>query len=176
MSAVVGPGGGSDLRPEPDLPIASPSSFGEDGCGHVYVASLNGPVSRLEDGAVSPCATPPLPPPAAPTGGDTTPCTVRAGAKGTQRILRRGKRLRLTLTANEACTVTLRAKRFRTKQVTLQANVKRVVRLTPTKKGLGKLRRALARSDRHRLRITVRLSARDAAGNRSKASVRPKVR
>jgi hypothetical protein len=176
MSAVVGPGGGSDLRPEPDLPIASPSSFGEDGCGHVYVASLNGPVSRLEDGAVSPCATPPLPPPAAPTGGDTTPCTLRAGAKGTQRILRRGKRLRLTLTANEACTVMLRAKRFRTKQVTLQANVKRVVRLTPTKKGLGKLRRALARSDRHRLRITVRLSARDAAGNRSKASVRPKVR
>jgi glucose/sorbosone dehydrogenase len=176
MSAVINAAGGSDLRPEPGLPVGAPSSFGEDGCGHVYVASLSGPVSRLEDGAVSPCATPPPAPPAAPTGGDTTPCTVKAVAKGTQRILRRGKRLRLTLTANEACTVTLRAKRFRTKQVTLEANVKRVVRLMPTKKGLRKLRRALARSDRHRLRITVRLSARDSAGNRSKASVRPKLR
>jgi glucose/arabinose dehydrogenase len=177
---------GAESTPKAEaLSVSGASSFGEDGCGHVHVASIGGAVSRIQDGALGACVVPPPPPPPAgtgPPGGtlpptvDGTPCTVRAGAKGTQRILRRGKRLRLALTANEACTVTLRAKRFRTKQVMLRANVKRVVRLTPTKKGLRKLRRALARSDRHRLRITVRLSARDAAGNRSKASVRPKLR
>jgi hypothetical protein len=98
-----------------------------------------------------------------------------APTKG-QRILRRGKRLRLTLRASERCTVTLRAKRFRTKQVSLQPNAKRIVRLTPTKQGLRKLRRALARSDRRRVRITVRISARDDAGNRSTARVRRTVR
>jgi hypothetical protein len=156
MSAVIGASGGSDLRPEPELPVDSPSSFGEDGCGHVYVASLDGPVSRIQDGAVSPCGAPPPPP--LPTRSDTTPCTVKAVSKGTQRILRRGKRLRLT------------------QRATLQPNVKRVVRLTPTKRGLRKLRRALARSDRHRLRITVRSSALDAAGNPSAARARPRVR
>ena len=175
MSAAIDASGGSDLRPEPGLPVGAPSSFGEDGCGHVYVASLNGPVSRLQDGAVSPCVAPP-PPPAPPGVVDGTPCTVKAAAKGTQRILRRGKRLRLALSANEACTVTLRAKRFRTKRVTLLPNIKRVVRLSPTRKGLRKLRRALALSNRHRLRITVRISAVDAAGNPSSARVRPKLR
>jgi hypothetical protein len=72
--------------------------------------------------------------------------------------------------------VTLRAKRFRTKQVTLRPNVKRIVRLTPTKRGLRKLRRALARSDRHRLRVKVSIRARDAAGNASRSSIRAKLR
>jgi hypothetical protein len=175
MSAVVGAGGGSDVRAESSLPVSGASSFGEDGCGHVYVASLDGPVSRIQDGAVSPCAPAPPAPPAAPLR-DTTPCAVKAVSTRTQRILRRGKRLRLTLTASERCAVTLRAKRFRTKRVTLQPNLKRIVRLTPTKRGLRKLRRALARTDRHRLRITVRISAIDAAGNPSAARARPRIR
>jgi hypothetical protein len=173
LSAVVGAGGGSDLRAESDLPVSNVSSFGEDACGHVYVASLDGPVSRIQDGAVSPCTAPPPPPSNAP---DTTPCTVKAASKGTQRILRRGRRLRLALRANERCTATLRAKRFRTKQVTLQPNVKRIVRLTPTKQGLRRMRRTLARSDRHRLRIRVSIRARDAAGNASRSSIRAKLR
>jgi hypothetical protein len=174
MSAVVGAGGGSDLRAESGLPVSNVSSFGEDGCGHVYVASLDGPVSRIQDGAASPCGA--APPPSLPARGDTTPCTIKAASKGTQRILRRGKRLRLTLTASERCRVTLRAKRFRTKRLTLQPNVRRVVRLAPTKQGLRRLRRARARSERHRLRITVRIRALDAAGNASTARARPRVR
>jgi hypothetical protein len=162
-------------RTESSLPIASPSSFGEDACGRIYVASLNGPVSRIQDGAPSACL-PSSPPGGTPPTLDSTPCTVKAARKGTQRILRRGKRLRLALTASERCTVTLRAKRFRSKRVTVQANVKRVVRLTPTKKGLRKLRRALVRSNKHRLRITVRISALDDAGNRSVKRVRRAVR
>jgi Glucose / Sorbosone dehydrogenase len=172
MSAVVGAGGGSDLRAESGLPVSGVSSFGEDSCGRVYVASLDGPVSRIQDGAVSPCGTPPP----LPIRGDTTPCTIKAVSKGTQRILRRAKRLRLRLTASEACTATLRAKRFRTKRVTLRPNVKRIVRLTPTERGLRKLRRALARSDRHRLRVKVTIRARDAAGNASRSSIRAKLR
>jgi hypothetical protein len=165
-------------REEPTLPISGPSSFGEDACGRVYAVSLLGAVSRIQDGAPSPC-----PPPATlPSGGpppvaDTTGCAVQAvGRKRAQRILRRGKRLRLALRANERCTVTLRAKRFRTKRVSLQPNVKRIVRLTPTKKGLRKLRRTLARSERHRVRIMVRISARDDAGNQSATRVRRTVR
>jgi glucose/arabinose dehydrogenase len=180
MSAAVGAAGASGLRPEPGLPVSFPTSFGEDGCGHVYVAVNGGAVSRIQDGAVGPCVLPPSAPPGPPAGTppavDRTPCAVKAAAQGTQRILRRGKRLRLTLRATERCTVTLRAKRFRTRRVTLQPGVKRAVRLTPTKKGLRKLRRARARSDRRRLRITVRISALDAAGNRSAGRVRPRVR
>ena len=40
-----------DARPRDDRPlglsVASPSSFGEDASGRVYVASLEGPVYRL---------------------------------------------------------------------------------------------------------------------------------
>jgi len=169
MSAVVGAGGGSDLRAESGLPVSGASSFGEDACGHVYVVSLNGPVSRIQDGAPSACSGLPL-------AGDTAPCTVKALAGGTQRILRRGKRLRVALRANERCTVTLRAKRFRTKQLRLRPNVKRIVRLTPTSLGLRSMRRALARSDRHRVRITIRIGTRDDAGNLGDARIRRTVR
>jgi glucose/arabinose dehydrogenase len=180
MSAVIDASGGRDLRPELPLTVSTPSSFGEDACGRVYVAELgDNEVSRIQDGAPSPCPAPAAPPPGSPppVAADTTACDVRTvGRKRAQRILRRGKRLRLTLRASERCTVTLRAKRFRTKRVTLQPNAKRIVRLTPTKTGLRKLRRTLARSDRRRVRIAVRISARDDAGNRSTARVRRTVR
>jgi glucose/arabinose dehydrogenase len=164
-------------RTEETLPVSGPSSFGEDACGHVYVASLQGPVHQIREGAggLQSCPASPGPGPVTPPA-DTAPCVVKAARKGTQRILRRGKRLRLTLTANEACAVTLRSRRFRTKRVTLRASVRRVVRLKPTKKGLRKLRRVLVRSDRHRLHITVRISARDAAGNASSKRIRRTVR
>jgi Glucose / Sorbosone dehydrogenase len=178
MSAVVNAGGGGDLRAETGLPVTAASSFGEDGCGHVYVASLNGPVYRIQDGPASPCpATGSIPPP----GGqpsDTVGCAISARpARRVQRIVRRGKRLRIRLRATEACTATVRAKRFRTKRnVALRADLTRVVRVKPTKKGLRRMRRALARSERGRLRITVRISARDAAGNATAARLRPRVR
>ena len=184
MSVALGAGTG----PSPEaLSVTAASSFGEDGCGHVHVVSLNGPVSRIQDGALGACVVPPPPPPptlpgTGPPAGtpapsaDRTPCTLKVRRPRTQRILRRGKRLRLTLSANEACTVTLRAQRFRTKRVALRPDVRRLVRLTPTRKGLRRMRRALARSERRRLRITVRIRALDAAGNPSSARVRPRVR
>jgi hypothetical protein len=165
MSAALGVE--SVPRPEPALPVSGASSFGEDARGSVYVVSLDGSVSLIRESA---------PGPAAPPTPDTTPCAVTAGSRGTQRILRRGRRLRLALRAPERCMVTLRARRFRAKRVTLQPNARRVVRLTPTKPGLRKLRRALARSDRGRVRITIRITARDSAGNPSDKRVRRTVR
>src|SRR5439155_26231652 len=34
------------------------SSFGEDSCGHLYAASLNGPVYRIDGDSFSPCPEP----------------------------------------------------------------------------------------------------------------------
>jgi hypothetical protein len=168
MSVALG--SESTPRPEPTLPVSFPTSFGEDGLGHVYVALNGGAVYRIDDDAVAP------PPGGAPLP-DTTPCRLSARApRRVQRILRRGKRLAVTLRADEACTATVRAKRFRTKRVTLQPDVRRIVRLRPTRRGLRRMRRELARSERRRLRITVRISARDAAGNPSTARVRPRLR
>jgi glucose/sorbosone dehydrogenase len=180
MSAVVDAAGGRDLRPEPGLPVSGASSFGEDACGRVYLASLNGPVYRLHDGPAAPCpglGAPPTPPGGGPAA-DRTPCTLRARpARRVQRIVRRGRGLRLRLRANEACSATLRAKRFRTRRgVALRPDAARTVRLKPTRRGLRQLRRALARSERGRVRIAVRIRARDAAGNPTTVRVRPRVR
>jgi Glucose / Sorbosone dehydrogenase len=159
-------------RAEATLPVSFPTSFGEDGLGRVYVALNGGAVYRIQDDA----APPPGVTPSAAT--DTVGCAVAARSpRRAQRILRRGKRLRVTLRANEDCMATVRAKRFRTKRnVALKADVARAVRLAPTKKGLRRMRRALARSDRGRLRLTVRISARDAAGNPTTARLRTRVR
>jgi hypothetical protein len=162
-------------RAETSLPIGAPTGFGVDACSRLYIASLNGPVYRLQDGAPSACPPGSTPPP--PPATDTTPCRVAVAAhRRVQRILRRAKRLTLRLRANEACTATLRAKRFRTKRVLLKAGVRRTVRLSPTKQGLRKLRRAKAASRRHRVRVTVRITAVDAAANRTVKRVHPRVR
>ena len=55
-----------------DAPAASTcadftlTAFGEDACGRIYVVQLSGAVSRLVDGAASPCPAPLAPPPIAP--------------------------------------------------------------------------------------------------------------
>ena len=57
-SAVLGaPEGPVDTG----LAVAALTSFGEDACGRIHTASLDGTVSRLQDGAPSPCSFPPEP-------------------------------------------------------------------------------------------------------------------
>ena len=53
------------------LAVASPSSFGQDSCGRVYVASLNGPVSRLAGAGPTDCTAAPADPPGGDPGGDS---------------------------------------------------------------------------------------------------------
>jgi hypothetical protein len=156
----------SGLRSEGTLPIDFPSSFGEDACGRLYVASHNGPVYRLQDGAPSPCGFAPIPPapggepaPAPAPTVDRTPPWLRVRYRGTQRP----RRLRVALRADEDCVATLRAKRFGTRRVNLEADVRKTVRLKPTRRGARRLRRAL-RGGR-KLELTVRIAASDAAGN-----------
>lgn len=55
-SALLAPGGATGDRAE-GLPVPSPSSFGQDSCGRIYVASLSGPVFRLEDSTPTDCTT-----------------------------------------------------------------------------------------------------------------------
>ena len=140
-------------------------------------------MSRLQDGAPSPCAFAPGPgAPGGPGGGGggagggpaALPADRRAPSlsvryRGTQRL----RRLRVVLRADEACSVTVRARRFRTRRVALAAGARKVVRIKPTRRGLRRLRRATAR--RGRVKVTIRLAARDAAGNVALRRVRPGV-
>jgi hypothetical protein len=59
------------------LAISAASSFGEDACGHVYVASLSGPVYRLQDGAAARASLEPL---TAKGGGTTASSSHRLSA------------------------------------------------------------------------------------------------
>src|SRR5215216_6639008 len=148
------------------LSVPALASFGEDACGRIYTASLGGAVSRLQEGAPSPCSFPPEPGLAPPPGGtpagvtaDTRAPLLRVAWRGTQRL----RRLRLAVRADEDCAVTVRARRFRTRRRALKAGVRETVRLRPTRRGARRLRRALVRDGR--ITVTVRLAARDAAGN-----------
>ena len=157
---------GVESRPcaESTLPVSGPSSFGEDAAGRVHVASLGGAVWRVAESAgVGPCTrgrpggTAPPPAGGTPTAADTDGCGLRIRRKR----VRGSRRLRIALRAEERCVVTLRARRFRTRRVLLAAGARRVVRMTPTRRGLRQLRRP------GRTRVTLRISARDAAGNRA---------
>ena len=164
------------------LSVPQLSSFGEDACGRIYTASLTGAVSRLQENAPSPCAFPGTPPGGGGGGGGGgtggEPATPRADRRapslsvryrGTQRL----RRLRFVLRADEDCAVTVRARRFRTRRVSLAAGARKVVRVKPTRRGLRRLRRATARHGR--VKVTIRLAARDAAGNLELRRVRPGV-
>jgi len=167
LSAALGSEGAPCA--ETTLPIDAPSSFGEDASGHVYVASLSGPVSRIEEGAgAAPCA-PAVPAPAAPAA-DARGCGLEARAPRAQKA----GRLKLRLRAREDCAVRLRARGFRTRRVGLEAGVTRVVRITPTAERLRKLERR-TRGDRA-TRVRIRIRARDADGHVGAQRLRARVR
>ena len=80
------------------------------------------------------------------------------------------RRLRIALTCDEPCRATIaarlkRVKRLATRRRTLAANTRTVVHVKPARKIVRKLRRTLRR--RGVVRLVVRVSATDAAGNRS---------
>jgi hypothetical protein len=154
-----------------NLSVSSVSSFGEDVCGRVYVASLDGPVSRIQDGAPTACSfDPPAPPAAAPgpgaAGADTRKPAVRVRVSGLRSLVSR-RRLRIALRTDEAATVTVSGRLrgvapFRTARLRLAAGRARVVSLRISRRSARKLRRTLRRK-RVVTRLTIR--ARDAAGN-----------
>jgi glucose/arabinose dehydrogenase len=151
------------------------SSFGEDACGHVYVAHFGGTVSRIQQSPAEPaCAPqlalpppPPQPPPAAPaasaataTGDIRAPSlSVRTGKA--KRAAARG-RVTLVVGCDEACNVRGHGK--------LKVPGKNIV-LSPDSTVLGAgeigaLQLELSRRQARRLRGVLR------KGRRSKAVVR----
>ena len=173
------------------LKVEQLSSFGEDAAGHLYVASLKGPVYQVTE--------PPAPGPGGGNGGgggagggtggngdggtgagggaDRTACRIALRRPRVQRPTKR-RAVRLTVTTSERCTVraTLRLKgvaTLRSRTRTLAAGRRSTLKIRLTGRAAAKLRRALARRSR-RARITV--VARDAAGNRSSEARRVRLR
>lgn len=115
---------------------------------------------------------------AAPAGAAAAPELVQLGEFSEPAALAAapsdGSRLFVVERGGEDCTVTVRARRLRTRRVALSAGVRRSVPLVATRDGARRLRRALAR--KRTLKLTVRIAARDASGNVKRRSARPGVR
>jgi hypothetical protein len=152
------------------LEVGSPSSFGEDAAGHVYVASLaTGGVYRLV-GTAAPDACAPQAPPPAPEPGDSTPPGLELDARARQEV---DRSLGVRASANEPAEVTLEGevRAGRRGGIGLDASASLqpgVVERLKLKLGRGEVRRV-----RRRLRRGRRASARvegaatDASGNSS---------
>ncbi len=162
--------------PASDAPVgvsmSGLSSFGVDACGRVYTVSLNGPVSRLQEGEATPCGEPtPTPTPtASPTPAPTaTPipianiagdppaavpsrraCAVSVRVTGLRSVGRR-HRLSVALRADEPCRATVSAPGFRVATALLQPGERRVVTLSTARVRRG--------------RVDVRVQALDGDGN-----------
>jgi glucose/arabinose dehydrogenase len=161
------------------------SSFGEDGCARVYVASINGPVYRFASSGA--CAGPApfvgrLPAGASgPSAGGPdrrAPAFTLLRAAARQRALRKGF-VTIRVRCDELCNVSAsgrvlitrsahaaaaRALRTRTAKATLLAGARTTLRLKLSRTTRRAIKRSLARRGR---RATVRISVRaaDAAGN-----------
>ncbi len=146
-----------------NLNVARPSSFGEDACGHLYVASLNGAVSRFVGDSPSTCET----------GGDTTPPEIEAEAAKRQQA---GGKIKLELATVEAAEVTAQLKVVASgksaRRGTIAKPKEKSVELGPG--GTGKVSWKLdgdeKRAARDAGKVTAKFTARgtDAAGNRGK--------
>ncbi|HEX5622638.1 MAG TPA: PQQ-dependent sugar dehydrogenase [Solirubrobacteraceae bacterium] len=152
------------------LAITGLTSFGEDTCGHVYAASYNGPVYRIQDGAVSPCASS--------SGGDTSPPGLAVGLAGVRKLLKK-RVLRIGVRCSEACSVAVgtrlrKVRRLATRHRTLAANQRKVVRLKLSKKLTRKLRTRVRRRGFVRIAVTVR--ATDGAGNVAAKTKRGRIK
>ncbi len=155
------------------------SSFGEDACGHVYVAHFSGAVSRIQaaPGAVACAPQRSLPSAAAPTDGKGPALSVafrkgkRAGARG---------ELTAVVGCDESCMVqgggeiVLPGKNLGlgTDTLALASGVLGVLHLDLSRKEAKRLLRELRNGEK--ARAVVDLSASDAAGNRSAATHRIK--
>jgi hypothetical protein len=168
LYSVVLPNTGQ--RDETGLPISMLTSFGEDACGRIYAASLDGPVYRVQDGAPTPCTFQ-----APGTGGiDTVAPSAKVWFAGMKTALRK-RRLLVRMRANEACRAAIgtrlkKVRRLATRHRSLAAGQRKTIKL--------KLTRALVRKIKRRrfVRIQVTVRATDAAGNTRTITKRTRLR
>jgi glucose/arabinose dehydrogenase len=171
--ALANPGGDAAAG----LSVMGLTSFGEDSCGHLFAASLSGPVYRIQDGTLSACptggggASPP-------TTSAAAPCGLRMRAYGTRKVARR-RYLRLALRAAVACRVVVSGRitgvgRLHTARVSVAGGARRSVRVRLTGRTASKLRGALRR---HRsVRLTLQVRGRDSAGRLQRVTRRVRLR
>lgn len=172
-SAVLGPAGASGGRDEPGLRVDSLVDVGEDACGHVYLVSLNGSVSRVQSETTGPC----------PPSGAATPFAAGSDRRAPRLRVRRAKHQRgarrrgvvLSIACDEACALRTRgrlrlSRRGRDRRLetglarrSLATNARLRVRLRFSKGERRRLLHDLRRGRRPVARISLR--ARDAAGN-----------
>jgi glucose/arabinose dehydrogenase len=148
--------GVDDDREEP-LAISALSSFGEDACGRIYAASLNGPVYRVQDGAPSACNL------QAPGGADTMAPAVKVRLAGMKKALKT-RRLLVRMRCSEACRAAIgtrlkKVRRLATRHRSLAANKRKTIKLKLSKAVVRKVKR------RRFVRVRVTVRATDAAGN-----------
>jgi hypothetical protein len=175
----AGATGDSDLG----LPLVSSlASFGEDGCGRVYVASNSGPVYRLsESGACVAGGQPPS------SGPDSTPPRLSILRSGRQRSLRTAV-VRLSLRCDEQCRVTLtgsialrRTKRARAAVALRLLRVRRTlaagVRVRIAMRVPKRTRQAVGRALRRKRLATasIRVLALDGAANARRRTARVRI-
>jgi glucose/arabinose dehydrogenase len=171
------------------LTVANVSSFGEDGCGRVYAASLGGAVYRFASSGA--CAGPApfvgrLPAGvAAATPDRRAPALTQLRAAARQHALRTGA-VTIRVRCDELCAVRASGRVLltrsahasalstRTAKATLAAGARRTLRLKLSKATRRSIRRSLARRGR---RATVRIVVRatDPAGNARSAARRVRI-
>jgi glucose/arabinose dehydrogenase len=175
-SATLGPTGATGDAAT-GLTVETISSFGEDGCGRIYVASINGEVSRLSDSGR--CAGPaPVPFSTAPTApGDTSAPGVTLVGSARQKVSLRRPIVRVRIACNERCAVRATGRLIigtgkNAKAVflvpasrQLLAGQNPVVALAIPKRSRAAVIRALQL--RRPVRVTVTVLARDDAQNRT---------
>jgi hypothetical protein len=149
------------------LQVQQLTSFGEDSCGHIYVASMGSDaVYRVQDGAPSACGVP------TPTDGAAP--NVLVNFRGMKK-----RRLRIALTCDEACRVTVNSRlrnvrKLKARHRDLTANRRAVMRVKLSRKVARKMRRALNR--RGYVRVVLRVRAVDAAGNARVVTKRGRIK
>jgi glucose/arabinose dehydrogenase len=178
------------------LSVPSLNSFGEDGCGRVYVASLDGPVYRLA--STGTCGAPPPgaaagPAPAGPGSAvlDARAPRLSLRAAGRQRVLRKGF-VAVRVACDEACTLRARGTVVVTRRRvsasaaavaplatptvrrSLPAGRTTTVRLPVSRAVRARIRRALRRP-RRVATIRVAVTATDAARNTAARTARVRV-
>ena len=160
------------------LSVPRLASFGEDACGHVYAASLDGSVFRLVEASPSACAPPigaPQLPPGLPASGaaDTRAPGVVAAISRRQRL--RGGAVVVGARCDEPCLISFsgdvvvsgrrRPLRLRSERRAARGDEVVRVRLRASRSAARAIGRALVRGRAVRARAVVRAS--DAAGNAS---------
>ena len=150
-----------------NLQVSQLTSFGEDSCGHIYVASMGSDaVYRIQDGAPSACQVP--------TAADASAPNVAVQVRGVRK-----RRLRVSLRCDEACRVTVnsrlrRVRRLNARHRNLAANQQTIVRVKMSRKVARRMKRALRQ--RGFVRVVVKVRAVDAAGNARVVTRRGRIR